>query len=162
MSIRWSRVFGHGLLPALALAIAAGAGWLKWQDSSIREATQARTESVRAATDGTIALLSYQPGTVARDLDAARTRLSGSFLSTYTQLVHDVVIPGAKQKQISAVATVPGAASVSATATHAVVLLFVSQTIVVGQEAPRSTASNVRLTLDKIDGRWLISQFDPI
>ena len=37
--------------------------------------------------------------------------------------------PGAKQKQISAVATVPGAASISASANHAVVLLFVNQTI---------------------------------
>ena len=73
-----------------------------------------------------------------------------------------MVIPGAKQKQISALATVPAATSTSATENHAVVLLFVNQTVVVGKEAPTNTASSVRVTLDKIDGRWLISQFDPV
>jgi len=60
------------------------------------------------------------------------------------------------------VATVPAAASTSATANHAVVLLFVDQTVIVGQDAPSSTASSVRVTLDKINGRWLISGFDPV
>jgi Mce-associated membrane protein len=135
---------------------------LKWQDGSAREAGVARTESVRAATDSTIALLSYKPDTVEKDLDAARSRLTGSFLNAYTSLTHDVVIPGAKQKQISAIATVPAAASASATENHAVVLLFVNQSVIIGQDAPTSTASSVRVTLDKVGGRWLISQFDPV
>jgi Mce-associated membrane protein len=160
--IRWSRVIAYGLLPTLALSLAAAAGWLKWQDTSVRDAAVGRAESMQAATDGTIALLSYRPDTVQRDLDAARGRLTGTFLNAYTQLTHDVVIPGAKQKQISAVATVPGAASVSASANHAVVLLFVNQSIIVGQDAPTSTVSSVRVTLDKIGGHWLISQFDPV
>ena len=160
--IRWSRVIAYGLLPGLALSLAAGAGFLKWQDASARAAAVARAESVQAATQGTIALLSYRPDTVQKDLEAARGRLTGTFLSAYTSLTHDVVIPGAKQKQISAVATVPGAASTSATANHAVVLLFVNQTVTVGQDAPTDTASSVRVTLDKIGGRWLISQFDPV
>lgn len=160
--VQWSRVIAYGLLPTLALLLACGTGYLKWRDSSVRDAPVARAESVHAATEATIALLSYRPDTVQKDLEAARGRLTGTFLNAYTQLTHDVVIPGAKQKQISAVATVPGAASLSASADHAVVLLFVNQTITVGQDAPTSTASNVRVTLDKIDGRWLISQFDPV
>jgi Mce-associated membrane protein len=159
---RWSRVLVYVVLPALALLLASAAGFLKWQDGSAREAGVARTESVRAATDSTIALLSYKPDTVEKDLDAARSRLTGSFLNAYTSLTHDVVIPGAKQKQISAVATVPAAASTSATEKHAVVLLFVNQTVIIGQDAPTSTASSVRVTLDKVGGRWLISQFDPV
>jgi Mce-associated membrane protein len=160
--IRWSRVIAYGLVPGLALALASAAGFLTWQDTSVRDAAAARAESVRAAADGTVALLSYRPDTVQKDLEAARGRLTGTFLNAYTQLTHDVVIPGAKQKQISAVATVPGAASVSASANHAVALLFVNQTVIVGQDAPTNTASSVRVTLDKIDGRWLISQFDPV
>jgi Mce-associated membrane protein len=142
--------------------LASAAGFLKWQDGSAREAGVARTESVRAATDSTIALLSYKPDTVEKDLDAARGRLTGSFLNAYTSLTHDMVIPGAKQKQISAIATVPAAASTSATENHAVVLLFVNQSVIIGQDAPTSTASSVRVTLDKVGGRWLISQFDPV
>jgi Mce-associated membrane protein len=160
--VRWSRAAVYVVLPALALLLASAAGYLKWQDNSAREASVARTESVRAATDSTIALLSYKPDTVEKDLGAARSRLTGSFLNAYTSLTHDVVIPGAKQKQISAIATVPAAASTSATENHAVVLLFVNQSVIIGQDAPTSTASSVRVTLDKVGGRWLISQFDPV
>jgi Mce-associated membrane protein len=160
--IRWSQAIVFAVLPALALLLASVAGFLKWQDGSAREAGVARAESVRAATDSTIALLSYKPDTVEKDLDAARSRLTGSFLNAYTSLTHDVVIPGAKQKQISAIATVPAAASTSATENHAVVLLFVNQSVIIGQDAPTSTASSVRVTLDKVGGRWLISQFDPV
>ncbi len=162
INIRWAKVIGYALLPALAMTLTGAAAALKWRDGSERDAAVARVESVQAATQATIALLSYRPDTVQRDLEAARSRLTGNFLNAYTQLTQDVVIPGAQQKQISAVATVPAAGAVSASASHAVVLLFVNQTIVVGQDAPTSTASNVRVTLDRINGRWLISRFDPI
>jgi Mce-associated membrane protein len=160
--IRWSRLIAYGMLPGLALLLALAAGFLKWQDNSVRDAQVASAECVRAATDGTIALLSYRPDTVQKDLEAAQGRLTGTFLDSYKSLTNDVVIPGAKQKQISAVATVPAAASTSATENHAVVLLFVDQTVIVGKDAPTNTASSVRVTLDKVDGRWLISQFDPV
>jgi Mce-associated membrane protein len=160
--IRWSRLITYALLPGLALVLASAAGFLKWQDAAARDAMGARAESVQAATDSTIALLSYRPDTVQKDLEAARGRLTGTFLDAYTKLTHDVVIPGAKQKQISAVATVPGAASKSATANHAVVLVFVNQTVIVGQDAPTNSASSVRVTLDKVGARWLISGFDPV
>jgi Mce-associated membrane protein len=160
--IRWSRVIAYGLVPGLALLLASAAGFLKWQDASARGAPAARTESVQAATDGTIALLSYRADTVQKDLEAARGRLTGTFLNAYTSLTREVVIPGAKQKQISAVATVPAAASISASADHAAVLLFVNQTVIIGQDAPTNSASSVRVTLDKVGGHWLISGFDPV
>jgi Mce-associated membrane protein len=160
--VSWTRVLVYGVLPALALLLAAAAGYLKWRDASVRDAQVARVESVHAATDDTVALLSYRPDTVEKDLGAARDRLTGTFRDSYTALTHDVVIPGAKQKQISATATVPAAASVLANPDHAVVLVFVDQTIIVGNDAPTSTASSVRVILDKIGGRWLISGFDPV
>lgn len=45
---------------------------------------------------------------------------------------------------------------------HAVVLLFVDQTVIIGTDAPTDTASTVRVSLDKVGNRWLISSFDPI
>jgi Mce-associated membrane protein len=160
--IKWSRVLAFGVLPVLALVIAAGAGFLKWQDAWVRGSRGAGIESVAAAKDSTVALLSYQPDTVDKDLRAARDRLTGGFKDSYTQLIQDVVIPGAKKQHISAVATVPAAASVSATPQHAVALLFVDQTVVVGEDAPSETSSIVRVTMDRTGGRWLISGFDPI
>jgi Mce-associated membrane protein len=160
--VRCSRALAYGVLPALALLLAMGAGGLRWLDSSVRDSAVVRVESVRVATDATVALLSYKPDTVEKDLGAARDRLAGNLRDSYTSLTRDVVIPGSKQKQISAVATVPAAASVSATENHAVVLVFVNQTVVIGNDAPTDTASTVRVTLDRIHGRWLITQFDPV
>lgn len=160
--INWARVLAFGVLPVVALLLGAGAGFLRWEDSSRRDADKARTESVQAARDSTVALLSYKPETVDKDLGSARDRLTGAFLDAYTELVNTVVIPGAKEKKISAVAQVPAAASVSAKPDHAVVLVFVDQTVVVGSDAPTNTASSVRITLDKVGGRWLISAFEPI
>ena len=161
-SIQWARVFAFGVLPAAALLLALGAGYLKWMDNTVRNSETARIESVQAAKDSTIALLSYKPDTVEQQLGAARDLLTGDFRDSYTSLTHDVVIPGAKQKQISAVATVPAVASVSAKPDHAVVLVFVNQTVIVGQDAPTDTASSVRVTLDKVGDRWLIAKFDPV
>lgn len=159
--ITW-RIVAFGVLPGLALVLALAAGFLKWQDASVRDASVARIESVQAAKDSTVAILSYRPDTAEKDLGAARDRLTGTFKDSYTSLIHDVVIPGAKQRQISAVASVPAAASVSADPDRAVVLAFVNQTAIVGTGAPTDTASTVRVTLDKVDGHWLVSQFDPI
>lgn len=160
--IGWAAIFVFGVLPALAAVLTASAGVLKWQDGSARVAQIARVESVQAARDSTIAMLSYRPDTVDKELKAAADLLTGSFRDSYAQLTNDVVIPSAKQKQISAVATVPAVASVSATTSHAVALVFVDQTVIVGDTAPTASTSSVRVTLEKVGGRWLVSGFDPI
>lgn len=160
--ISWSRMLAYGLLPALALSLAAAAGFLKWRDDSARASEVARIESVAAAKESTITLLSYKSDTVEKDLDAAKSLLTGAFEKSYSQLINDVVIPGAKRAHISTTATVPAAASVSATPGHAVTLLFVNQTAAVDNDPPTDTRSSVRVTLDKIGGRWLISGFDPV
>lgn len=159
---RWVRALAYGLLPGLAFVLAGGAGYLKWQYDSARDAAAAQTQSVATAKESTIAMLSYQPDNAQKELTAARDRLTGSFRDSYSALIHDVVIPGAEQKRISAVATVPAAASVSATGDHAVVLVLVDQSVIVGTDAPTSTASSVKVTLDKIGEQWLISDFTPV
>ena len=159
---KWSRVLSYGVLPWLALLLAIAAGFLKFSDASVRDADLARIESVHAAKDATVALLSYRADTVEQQLGAARYLLTGTFQDAYTSLTNDVVIPGAKQKQISAAASVPAVASVTATTNHAVILVFVDQTTTIGTAAPTSTASSVRVTMDKAGGRWLVSGFDPV
>jgi Mce-associated membrane protein len=156
------RALAFGVLPALVVVLSAGAGLLRWQDVSHRAIDTARTESVAAARDATEAILSYKADSVEQDLGAARGRLTGSFLDSFTDLVNKVVIPGAREKKISAAAKVSAAASVSAAAEHAVALLFVNQTVVIGGGAPSGSASSVRVTLDKVDDRWLVSGFDPV
>jgi Mce-associated membrane protein len=170
--IQWPRVFAYGVLPALALLLALAAGFSRWEyissDNGVvppvasEQNPSPATESMNAAKDSTIKMLSYKPDTVDQQLNAARDLLTGEFRDSYTSLINDVVIPGAQQKQISAVASVPAVASVSADTKHAVVLVFVNQTVVVGQDPPSDTASSVRVTLEKTDDRWLISEFEPV
>jgi Mce-associated membrane protein len=159
---RCGMIVAFGVIPALIGLLAMAAGFLKWQVGTAHEAQLAGISSVQAATDGTVALLSYKPETVDEQLKAATVNLTGSFRDSYGALIHDVVIPGAKQQHISAVATVPLASSVSATTTHAVALLYVDQTTTIGAGAPTATASSVRVTLEKVGDRWLISAFEPI
>jgi Mce-associated membrane protein len=158
----WKRALVLVVLPAIALVLGGAAGFLKWEDSSVRDSDLASMESVQAAKDSTVAMLSYRPDTIEKDLAAASNLLTGEFKNSYTSLTRDVVIPGAKQKQISAVAKVAAAAPVSATTTRAVALVFVNQTITEGNTAPTDTASSVRVTLVKDGGRWLVSGFDPV
>lgn len=158
----WVKAIAFGLLPVIAVFLGAAAGYLKWRDTSTRDSQRAAITSVQAATEGTIAMLSYRADSVETDLEAASARLTGSFHDAYTSLIRDVVIPGAKQQRISAVASVPAAASVSASGSHAVVVVFVNQTTTVGDSAPTNTTSSVQVTLDRVGDRWLISEFTPV
>jgi Mce-associated membrane protein len=160
--INWPRVFAFMVLPALALILGAAAGFLKWQDSTNRDDRTIAAESIAVAKDATVRLLSYKPDSVEQDLGSARDLLTGEFQESYTQLINDVVIPGSQEKQISAVATVPAAASVSAEPNKAVVLVFVNQTVLVGADAPTATTSSVQVTMERVGDRWLISEFNPV
>jgi Mce-associated membrane protein len=158
----WTRVVTYAVLPVIALMLAAAAAWIKWQDSTARMAVPAGVEAVQVASDSAVAMLSYRPDTVEKDLAGVQDRLTGSFRETYTKLIRDVVIPAAKEKQIAAVANVPAAAVVSASNDHAIVLLSVDQTVTLGNGTPSGATSSVRVTLDKIGSRWLVSDFTPV
>jgi len=160
--VRLVNWLAYGIIPALIVGLAACSGYLKWRDGSMRGAESAGVSAVPAATDTTIKMLSYKPDTVQKDLESASDLLTGRFRDSYNSLTHDVVIPGAKQKQISAVATVPAAALVSATARQAVVMVFVNQTTIMGSDPPTATASTVKVTVDMVGDRWLVSDFTPV
>ncbi|MEI7718111.1 MAG: hypothetical protein WCI78_18835 [Mycobacterium sp.] len=147
---------------ALTVLLIASGIWLFWDASSRRASEHAGVDAVQAARDAIVEMLSYQPDNAEQTLNAARDRLTGPFLDSYNQLIQTVVIPGAKQKKITAAAKVPAAAAVSADADHAVVLAYVDQTLAVGAAPPTRTNSSVRVRMEKVDGRWLISGFDPI
>lgn len=151
------------VLPLLAAGLALSAGWL-FRDASTRgDDVRAGEDAGRAARDSIVAILSYQPATARRSLEAAaRDRLTGGFLDDYTQLIKTVVVPDAIGRGITATAEVPAVAVVSADAHRAVVLAYIDQTTAVGSAAPAQTNSAARVTMDNVGGRWLISAFDQI
>ncbi|OJZ74468.1 hypothetical protein BRW65_09405 [Mycobacterium paraffinicum] len=161
-TIPWSRVVAYGVLPALALLLALTAGYFKWVVATADDLAGVRTETVRVASEDAVALLSYKADSVEKDLGAARERLTGDFKDAYTELTRKVVIPGAKEKRITAVAKVSAAAPVSVTANHAVALLYVNQTVTIGEGAPTDTQPVIRVALERVNGRWLVSHFDPV
>ncbi|HPX38031.1 MAG TPA: hypothetical protein PLH92_11395 [Mycobacterium sp.] len=149
-------------LPGVALLLVIAGIWLSWDTSSRRDAERAGQDAMQAAGDSIVAMLSYQPDTAEASLNDARTRLTGKFLDDYTQLIQTVVVPGAKQDRITAAAKVPAISVVSADEDHAVVLAFVDQTLAEGTKPATLTTSSVRVSLEKVDGHWLIAAFDPI
>lgn len=159
-SANWSRILVYGLLPGLVSLLAIAAGVLKWKDSAIRDIDIARIESLAAARDSADAVLTFRYDTVDRDVAATRGRLTGEFLNAYTQRTQQELIPNAKRQRVVATARIPAAAAESVTPNHAVVLLFVNQTVRIGDAPATDNESDVRVTLDKIGGRWLISDFD--
>jgi Mce-associated membrane protein len=166
-SDRGQRRFGvrpilGGILVLLIAVCGGGVGYLWWQNVQRWAADRARIESAQTAKDATIALLSYEPNTAEQKLTAARDRLTGTFRDSYTSLTKDIVIPAAVQRQVSAVAAVPAVAVLTADPRHAVAMVFVDQTTIIGGEAPTATSSVVKVTLDRVDGRWLVSGFDPM
>ncbi|PQM48799.1 hypothetical protein C1Y40_00996 [Mycobacterium talmoniae] len=84
------------------------------------------------------------------------------FRDTYLQLAHDQVVPNAKERHISETVSVPGAAAVSVSVNHAVVLVFADRTMVTDSSPPVEVPASYRVTLDKVGGRWLVAGFDPV
>ena len=132
--------------------------------SRIGETDDAAAQSaIKAASDGTVALLSYSPESLDKDFATAKSKLTGSFLSYYTQFTEQIVAPAAKQKSVKTKASVVRAAVSEIHPDTAVVLVFINQTT---ESADRPDASfinsAVRVTMQKVDGGWLISSFDPV
>jgi Mce-associated membrane protein len=116
-----------------------------------------------AARDGTVALLSYAPESLDKDLANAKSHLTGEFLKYYSQFTDQIVAPAAKQKGVKTEATVARAAVSELHADDAVVLVFVNQvTTSKDRPDPALATSSVVVKLSKTDGRWLISEFNPV
>ncbi|MFY9919025.1 MAG: twin-arginine translocation pathway signal [Mycobacterium sp.] len=153
---------------ALALALVAAAGLAAWTYFFVyqpdRETDSAAADSaIRAASDGTVALLSYSPDSLDKDFATAKSKLTGSFLSYYTQFTEQIVAPAAKQKAVKTEAAVVRAAVSEIRPDNAVVLVFINQTTE-SKDRPDASFINsaVRVTMQKVDGGWLISSFDPV
>lgn len=123
----------------------------------------ASTTVIDAASEGSVALLSYAPDSLDRDFADARSRLTGDFLTYYSEFADKFVAPAAKEKDIRATASVVRAAPVTVQSDTAEVLVYLNQaTTSRDNPEPAQAASAVKVGLTKVDGSWLISSFNPI
>jgi Mce-associated membrane protein len=159
---------GKVLAALLALLVVASATLaaclLYFQYLPDRDTDAAAAKSaLTAASEGTVAILSYSPETLDRDFSSAKSRLTGDFLSYYSKFTEQIVAPAAKQKSVKTNAVVVRAAVSELHPDSAVVLVFVNQsTVSKDRPEPSLTSSSVLVTLTKADGKWLISSFNPV
>ncbi|OWL98880.1 twin-arginine translocation pathway signal, partial [Mycolicibacterium peregrinum] len=115
---------------------------------------------VDAASEGSVALLSYAPDSLDKDFATAKSKLTGDFLDYYSEFANKFVAPAAKEKDIRATASVVRAAPITVQADTAEVLVYLNQaTTSRDNPEPAQAASAVKVGLTKIDGGWLISSF---
>jgi len=165
-SVRWARArLGVILLVTALIASAGVATWLyfeRYQPKQQTDPSVARAV-VNAASDGTVALLSYSPESLDKDFATAKSHLSGDFLSYYNQFTEQIVAPAAKQKSLKTTAHVMRAGLSEIHADTAVVLVFVDQsTTSKDHPDPSMASSGVLVTLTRVDGQWLITKFNPV
>lgn len=161
---RWSGKHGVAvvtLLLVVSLSIFGCLFWFSHRPDRDVDAEAAKS-AIAAASDGTIAILSYSPDTLDRDFSSARSHLTGEFLSYYDNFSKQIVAPAAMLKAVKTSAVVLRGALSEFHPDSAVVLLFVNQsTQSRDKPEPSLTSSTVLVTLTKADGKWLISQFNP-
>jgi len=152
------------ILVALLVISGGVASWIYFKqyrpdqqtDPSVKQAV------ARAASDGTAALLSYSSDTLDQDFASAKSHLGGDFQAYYMQLTQQSVGPAAKEKSMKAKASVTGAAVSELHPDSAVVLVFVDQiTTTKDNPQPSLAVSNVLVTMTRINGKWLITKFNP-
>jgi Mce-associated membrane protein len=159
-SARWRSILATALVIA-AMGLAAGLFLFQYRpDRQIDDAAAHR--AIGAASDGAVAALSYSPDNLDHDFAKAKSYLTGDFLAYYNKFT-DLIAPMAQQKHITQTAKVVRAAVSELHPNSAVVLVFLNQTAT-SKEKPQPviSPSSVRVTLTKVSGSWLISNFDPV
>lgn len=153
------------ILFLLVVLSASVAGWLYFKQYKPEQMTNPKVarEVINAASEGTVALLSYSPDSLDKDFATAKSHLGGDFLSYYDQFTQQIVAPAAKEKSLRTTAHVMRAAVSELHPDAAVVLVFVDQSTTSKENPdPTMSASSVLVTLARVDGKWLITKFTPV
>jgi len=157
---RWLSIVATGVV-VTAVAVTAGLFFVLYRpDQQVGDA--AAHQAIQAASDGAVAVLSYSPDHLDRDIAKAKSYLTGDFLAYYTKFSEQIAAM-ALQKHVTQTAKVIRAAVSELQPDSAVVLVFINQTATSREKPePQTTASIAQVTLAKVKGSWLISKLDPL
>ena len=164
---RWRRRPGR-VLTELVVAVVvcgllAGGAWA-FQLRAVA-VTADRAAAVEAAEQTTTALLSYDPQNVSDLVDRVGPSLTETFRNDYATLISQAIAPATTRQQVHTQAEVVGSSTVldGVEGNRVVALLFVNQTTRAGEDgAARVAGSRVKVTMDDVDGRWLVSDVTPV
>lgn len=157
---RWRSIIA-ALVVVAAVGVAASLFFVLYRpDQQVGDAAAHR--AIRAASDGAVAVLSYDPDHLNRDFATAQSYLTGDFLAYYNKFTEQIAVL-AQQKRVTETAKVVRAAVSELHPKSAVVLVFINQTATSKEKPqPQTTASAARVTLTKVKDSWLISKLDPL
>jgi Mce-associated membrane protein len=151
------------VLALVALVLSGAVFYLLTQVNDARAAGEAGDEAVSAARAHAQDLLSYDYRTLDSDFARGLAATTGGFHSQYQQTTTQLVRPQAAQQKIIVQAAVMNAGLVSANSDNAVVLLFVDRvTTKSGQQKPAFDQDRVRMSMTKVNGKWLVAKLDAL
>lgn len=141
----------------VVFGLVAGLGWQLWQQHRVAAAAAA---AQRAAVDYARVLTSIDSDKVDDDFAAVLNGATGEFKDTYTKAsveLRQLLI----DNKATAQGTVVDSAVQSESADKVVVLVMVNQTITnTARPDPRVDRSRMKMTMQKVDGRWLASKVE--
>jgi Mce-associated membrane protein len=150
----WREYLRRGALPALlviSLAVSGFLGWKQWQQHELNQAgEQARQAAIAYAG----VLTSIDSNNLEQNFRQVLDGATGEFKDMYTQSSVQL-----RQLLIDNKATAHGVVVDSAIQTEStgkvVVLLFIDQTVTNSSAPdPRIDRSRIKMTMEKVDGRW--------
>jgi Mce-associated membrane protein len=154
----WGHLLRRGALPLLlvaSLAVNGFLGWKQWQDHQVKEAGQ---QAQQAAIAYAQVLTSIDSSKVDENFRAVLDGATGEFKDMYTQSsvqLRQLLI----DNKASAHGVVVDSAIQSESTNKVVVLVFIDQTVANTQSPdPRIDRSRIKMTMEKVDGRWRASK----
>ncbi|MDV7243675.1 MULTISPECIES: hypothetical protein [Rhodococcus] len=130
------------------------------QDRSLEQVRSGAAEEIGELT---AMILSYSPDTVETDVETAKSRLTGDFLTEFSDLGANEVVPRAKQDAIGAHWDVIGTSLVTAEADTATVLVLLHGTVTSGATPhTEELSSSVRVRAERTGQSWSISDLEPL
>jgi Mce-associated membrane protein len=130
-----------------------------------RARAAAEAEVLAPAKAAAARILSYDYRHVRQDEAAAAGVLTGAFRGQYESVMRQQVVPQAPKQRavVQAEVLAAGVSGVSADGRQAFVVVFANQTVSNSStRQPRVDQVRVRLTLDRVGDRWLVSKVDAL
>jgi Mce-associated membrane protein len=154
----WGQYLRRSIMPLLlvaSLAVSGFLGWKQWQEHQVKLAGQ---QAQQAAVAYAQVLTSIDSNNVDQNFRQVLDGATGEFKDMYTQSSVQL-----RQLLIDNKATAHGVvvdSSIQSESTNkVVVLLFIDQTVTNTQAPdPRIDRSRIKMTMEKVDGRWRASK----
>lgn len=154
----WKHYLRRSVLPLLlvaSLAVSGFLGWRQWQDHQLRLAGE---QAQQAAIAYAQVLTSIDSNKVDENFKQVLDGATGEFKDMYTQSsvkLRQLLI----DNKATAHGVVVDSAIQSESTNKVVVLLFIDQTVTnTAAPDPRIDRSRIKMTMEKVDGRWRASK----